>query len=738
MGYPGDSNLDQAVQQRILTAFKEAVRLYREGHGEEARTILRSIADVDASFTPAQRLEQAISAGAPVDLAQLIGEVAARGDVDVDATVAKARQALAQREYQGALTLGQTVLRDLPGHAEARQLAGEIQGRMRAGGEIQTHIERVRQALDAGLAEEARGFLKLAKNLDPTHPELALLERRLQLAAQPLATEAEPEFEFEVFEQPSERPDTAPEPSAPPVQAPVSAAPVPGTAGAQSQPPHAPKAPSVPSVSTPPQVAAQPAAAAAAPTSLPPTPGAAPVPPPTVGGMTFDAPGASAPVEFHPGFADDFGAPDAGQAENTSARVDALLEQGQREFDQGDFQGAVDTWSRIYLIDVSNAEADRRIEQARRRREEIERQAEQHFYEAREAFEQKRFEDARAACQQVLKLVPQHLEAHDLLQRLETPAAPPPPSSNLAAEEDLFRDEFVPATISSPSGSSPAVRSTAPASRPMAPPESGEAAGSREVAGPVARARTTSLPLAWIGVGLGVLLLVGVGALLLRGKVFSGGRTAATEAIAESEQLAKQGRLQEAIQLLQSLQGGVEGELANRVNQRVLEYQRRLKASATPKPAADGQAVKDALAAGHRVKAMGLVREGLAKVPGDAELTRLQSEITAYDPAIAALSDAVAAKNWESIRLLTDQMLKNHPEDAELLRGWSVATFNVAVLHLRKYQVAEGHELLVELSKRVSDPDADRLQQLAKSYLSRPVDPRYQIFVSNVDLRQVD
>jgi len=76
----------------------------REGHGEEARTILRSIADVDASFTPAQRLEQAISAGAPVDLAQLIGEVAARGDVDVDATVAKARQALAQRDFQGALT----------------------------------------------------------------------------------------------------------------------------------------------------------------------------------------------------------------------------------------------------------------------------------------------------------------------------------------------------------------------------------------------------------------------------------------------------------------------------------------------------------------------------------------------------------------------------------------------------------------------------------------------------------
>jgi tetratricopeptide (TPR) repeat protein len=454
--------------------------------------------------------------------------------------------------------------------------------------------------------------------------------------------------------------------------------------------------------------------------------------------MTFDVPGASAPVDFQAGFADDFGAPEAGPAENTSARVDALLEQGQRDFDRGDFQGAIDTWSRIYLIDVSNAEADRRIEQARRRREEVERQAEQHFYEAKEAFDQKRFDDARSLCQQVLRLIPQHLEAHDLLQRLETPAAPPPPASNLAAEEDLFRDEFVPATISSSSGSVPAVRSAATATRGMAPPEAGEAAEASVAARPTSRARTTSLPLTWIGVGLGVLLLVGAGAFLLRGKVFSGGKAAATEAIAESEQLAKQGRLQEAIQVLQSLQGGVEGEAANRVNQRVLEYQRRLKASTAPKPVANGQVVMDALAAGRRVKAMALVREGLAKAPGDAELTRLQSEITSYDGAISALSDAVAAKNWESIRSLTDQMLKNHPEDAESLRLWSVATFNVAVLHLRKYQVAEGHELLVELSKRVSDPDADRLQQLAKSYLSRPVDPRYQIFVSNVDLRQVD
>ena len=69
------------------------------------------------------------------------------------------------------------------------------------------------------------------------------------------------------------------------------------------------------------------------------------------------------------------------------------------------------------------------------------------------------------------------------------------------------------------------------------------------------------------------------------------------EALVESEQLARQGQLQEAVQLLQSLQGQAEGEQANQINQRVLEYQRRLKAKAAPPPVADSRIVADALAA---------------------------------------------------------------------------------------------------------------------------------------------
>jgi tetratricopeptide (TPR) repeat protein len=699
MVYPGDDSLDPTVQQRVLTAFAEAVRLHREGHSEESRTILRSITDVDPRFAPAQRLEQAIAAGSPVDLGQLIGEVTAHTGMDIEGTLVKAHQAFGRRDFQEALALAQSVLRDLPGHSEARQLALEAQARVRATGEIHTHITRVRDALDAGLTEEARGFLKLAKDLDPSNPEVAVLERRLELAAKPTATEAEPEFEFEVFDHPAD----------------------------------APARPAVPIVAAPP-----PQASAAATQEPPPRP-AAPAPPPAQSGppagggaMQFDEAAGASAMEFHPGIGEDFGAGTeaVSEGDETSARIQSLLDQGQEEFDRGDFQSAIDTWSRIYLIDAQHTEAERRIGQARRRRAELDRLAEQHFYEAREAFEQKRFDDARALCEQVLKLQPQHLDAHDLLQRLETPAAPPPPPAApvLQDEEDLFKDDFVPATLAPPVGGA------AIPSGPIAAPREAE----RAARAPRAKVKLPSIPLPWLGVGVGLVVILLVAGFLFRGKVFSGGIGAAGEALAESEQLAKEGRLQEAIRLLQSLQGQVEGEQANQVNQRVLDYQRRLKAKTAPQPVPGNKIASDLVASGQRVKAMRLIGEGLEKVPGDPELLKLQAEVTAYSPSIAQLAGAIGNRSWDTVRTLAGQVLKEHPDDPEIQRIWSVATFNTAVLQLRKYQVAQAHDLLGQLAVVSPDPETLRLKDLAKSYLSRPADPRYQIFVANVELRTLE
>jgi tetratricopeptide (TPR) repeat protein len=728
MVYPGDDSLDPAVQQRVLTAFAEAVRLHREGHSEEARTILRSIAEVDPRFAPAPRLEQAIAAGSPVDLGQLIGEVTAHTGMDIEGELVRAHQAFAQRDFQGALARAQSILRELPGHTEARQLALEAQARVRASGEIHTHITRVRDALDAGLTEEARGFLKLAKDIDPGNPEVAVLEQRLQLAAKPPATEAEPEFEFEVFDHLAEvaaapAPPMAPTPPPPPPA--VTPAPATLPIGTSKAP-----APATPPISTSkaPASATPPIGISEAPAPTPPAAAAA-APPRAEGGMQFDEAGGGSAMEFHPGLSEEFGAEVLGEPEESAGRIQALLDQGQEEFDRGDFQSAIDSWSRIYLIDAQHAEAERRIGQARRRRAELDRLAEQHFYEAREAFEQKRFDDARALCQKVLKLQPQHLEAHDLLQRLETPAAPPPPRSApaLAGEDDLFRDDFVPATLAPPVGG---------AAIPSAGPVTAREA-ERPARAPRAKRALPSIPLPWLGIGVAVVVLLLIAGFLLRGKVFSGGGAVA-EALIEAEQLARQGQLQEAVQLLQSLHGQAEGEQANQINQRVLEYQRRIKAKAAPQPVADSRIVADALAGGRRVKAMRLLREGLAKIPGDPELLKLQSEITSYSPTISALADGIGNRNWETIRNLAGQVLKEHPDDTEIQRIWSVAMFNAAVLQLRKYQVAQGHDLLVQLAIASPDPETLRLRELAKSYLSRPADPRYQIFVANTELRTLE
>jgi tetratricopeptide (TPR) repeat protein len=690
MSYPGSSDLDQKVQQRILAAFGESVRLYREGHGEECRTILRSILEVDPKFSPAQRLEDAIVRGAQVDLAQVLGAVTAAAPLQADETIGRAREAIAKRDFQGALALAQSVLRELPGHPEARALALDAQARIRAAAEVESQLSRAEAALAAGMLAEATGFVKMALAADSAHPRLAALLQRIQDAAPEAAPEPEPEFEFETF-----RPADTPELPADPQPSPVVPAPPP---------------PPLPAASGPaPPAAASPAAERPAAPQARPAPGPAPL-------FTFD----DAPGDVQ------FGA-DAAGGDEAADRIAALLEQGQEAFDRDDYQGAIDAWSRIYLLDAHHAEAERRIEQARRRGEEHQRLAEHRFYEAREAFEAGRSNEARGLLQEVLRLVPQHLEAHDLLARLDTPAAPPPPPTEAADEIDLFKDDFVPAKLAAPAAAAaaPPAPLAVPADAPVVRP-------SRRSAAP-ARRLPVSVPLI-AGIGGMVVVLVLVG-LVLRGTVFSGNAAAVAAALAEAEKLAAAGKLQEAVTLLQATEA--EGEEANQLNQKALEYTRQLRAKARAPVSTAGDARK-ALAEGRRLKALQLAREGLARIPGDPELVALSDEVLAYSPAFATIADAVAGRKWDLVRAAAADVLARHSGDAEAERLWRAATFNAAVTALRAYQVAAAHRLLLELQARGDDVEVRRLVELAGSYLSRPVDPRYQIFVGTIETRPVE
>src|SRR5258707_805414 len=69
-----------------------------------------------------------------------------------------------------------------------------------------------------------------------------------------------------------------------------------------------------------------------------------------------------------------------GREPESDRRVRELLDEGQAAFDAGDPQGAIDSWSRIFLIDIDHQEAARRIDSARRVKAETERQGEEIFH----------------------------------------------------------------------------------------------------------------------------------------------------------------------------------------------------------------------------------------------------------------------------------------------------------------------------------------------------------------------
>lgn len=142
----------------------------------------------------------------------------------------------------------------------------------------------------------------------------------------------------------------------------------------------------------------------------------APAPSPSAGGIDFGASAFSAA----PGFSLT-GTPGAGQDE---PRIRELLDEGQAALERGDPQGAIDVWSRIFLIDIDHQEASRRIELARRQKAERERQVEEIFHDGVGRLDAKDLAGARHAFEQVLVLQPEHLGAREYLEQLRGGAAP--------------------------------------------------------------------------------------------------------------------------------------------------------------------------------------------------------------------------------------------------------------------------------------------------------------------------
>ena len=113
-----------------------------------------------------------------------------------------------------------------------------------------------------------------------------------------------------------------------------------------------------------------------------------------------------------------------GEAEEGGNRVEKLLEEGQEAFERDEYQAAIDVWSRIFLIDIDNEEAARRIEEARSKKAELERQAEELFHEAVAHLENQSVEEAKASLERVVEIQPNHSLANEYLEQLASGQVP--------------------------------------------------------------------------------------------------------------------------------------------------------------------------------------------------------------------------------------------------------------------------------------------------------------------------
>lgn len=475
-----------------------------------------------------------------------------------------------------------------------------------------------------------------------------------------------------------------------------------------------------------PEPAATPAAA---------TPAAATDSPPGTGGDDTDD---------DLGLADfDFGSGD----EEGDQRIAELLADGQGAFEREDYQGAIDAWSRIFLIDIDHEEASRRIEEARRLKNEEERRVEEIYHQAVEAAEEGREEEAREGFQRVLSMSPGYAAAVEQLDRLdsgqgpaprperEAPAAPKPDAAEAGDDDEILREQIM---------------------IPPEPGEEGEAAVEGGVEGPKGRTMVAGRgpSRAFLLVAGLVLVVVLVGGYFLyqeRDSLFPNAAEAPVGAPAEIDPVERATRLHEggktamAINLLRRLPPAAPQyeEAQALISQWEAES---LPEAVAPEPAevVEEEAVSqaDLLAeataaaeAGEYLSARDLLTEAetLAGLPPEAEILERRVE-EALEPVSSAI---FLMEQGEYTRALPDLWRQHeaNPDNMDVRRLITDSYYNLAIRALQQGDARTAAEHLEEAAEMSPGTGLERHLRFARTYAERDKDLLYRIYVKYLPAR---
>ncbi|HEX2121740.1 MAG TPA: hypothetical protein VHL59_08870, partial [Thermoanaerobaculia bacterium] len=399
MNYPGNASLAAPVKDRVVSTFRQTLELYRQGRRDEVSAGCSLILQMDPTFEPARKLlEKLRNPGAPIDVDSLLPE-------DARPPMAQAREAMAARDFQRVVHLTSEILTDDLLNDEARILGDEAREKMEAGPFIEQFVRKCEQQIAAGNVAGARAELEKARSLDPDHPEVLRVARTLAARESgPRPAAASPSFVV----------DDAAKQATGRAAAPASDF---GFTFEEDKPAEA----SFSNFSFD-------------------SPADSPF-----GGFSFGSPAPAAPQPPAPAF--DFSTASVSTTPDDQKKIDQYLAEGDRAFNAGDYQQAIDFWSRIFLIDVTNDQASDRIERAKSRRREIEQKVETLVASATAALDRRDEARARADLTEALRLDPNNLGAQEAMERLDSAgAAAAPAYAPLDDKIDLgfFEDEPMP------------------------------------------------------------------------------------------------------------------------------------------------------------------------------------------------------------------------------------------------------------------------------------------------------
>ena len=723
--YPGNASLSSAVKDRVLSTFQQALTLYKQGRSAEVVEGCTLILRMDPVFDPARKLmEKTRNPNAPIDVDSLLPS-AAGGDALNDA-----REALAARDFQRAVDLTSELLRNDFTNEDARLINDTAREKMEAAPFVEQFLRKAEMFTKQGNSAAARAELEKARALDGDHPGISRVA-----GSAPAPEPAAPSFGF--GGSTSFVVDTPPPP--PPARNAAQATDFGFTFEEEKQ--AGPETPfggfsfDAPAPAAPPPPPPPPASGFSfdAP-STPPAP--APPPPaasPFGGGFSFDTPAT-------PSGGFDFAPSPSGLSGDDQRKIQQYLTDGDRAAGAGDYQQAIDLWSRIFLIDVTNDEASQRIENAKAKRREIENRVETIIAAGEQALNARDEETARAKFNEALRLDPGNTSVHDFLERMTKPAGaglpaftpvipPPPPTSR----GDIFDDD------EGLSGSYDSLR----------PPDPTPVPTKKTVKAKAAAAPAPAKSGSRMGVLMtiaAVLVLVAAGWFLwskyMNKPVYD---PTATQAIfRQAGALAKRSRYDQAIAMLREVKPAdpqhdkaleMIADLQHKKAQEAEMVNGRPAAVVYDESIAAGRASFD----GHDYDAAKTAFDTAARIkPLPADIAAMYStasqEVAKLEGAKALFGEG---KYQEAIAALTP-LQQADPQNQSIRRMLTGAHFNLGAAALSEERLSDAMREFDEVLKNdPNDEMAKRSRTLAERYTGQPKDLLYKIYVKYLPLRKV-